>query len=175
MHYFHTLADASGVPVLIYNIPYRTGVNMELPTLRTLARHPNIVAIKDCGGSLQATMQLIVDGDIQVLTGEDVQIFNNLCLGGAGGIMASAHLRTDLFMRMLADAREGRLVEARAMFYHLLPLMQAVFEEPNPAPVKAVLASIYPMQATLRAPMMTATGEMQDKILQAYVRLQDLK
>ncbi|MDP1978774.1 4-hydroxy-tetrahydrodipicolinate synthase [Undibacterium sp.] len=175
LHYFHEIADASAIPVLLYNIPYRTGVNMELATIQELARHPNIVAIKDCGGNLQATMQLIMDGDIQVLAGEDHQLFTTLCLGGAGGILASAHLRPDLFLRLQAQIRAGQLEQARAIFYHLLPLMQSLFEEPNPAPLKAALASIHSMQDVLRGPMLSASSAMQEKILQAYARLQDLE
>ncbi|MCH8619665.1 4-hydroxy-tetrahydrodipicolinate synthase [Undibacterium sp. TS12] len=174
LHYFQTIANASAVPVLLYNIPYRTGVNMELPTLRELARHDNIVAIKDCGGNLHATMQLIIDDEIQVLAGEDHQVFSTLCLGGTGAILASAHLRPDLFARMHKLISEGQLDQARSIFYHLLPVMQALFEEPNPAPLKAVLASIYPMQANLRAPMQNASIAMNEKILQAYACLQDV-
>ncbi|MFZ6746854.1 4-hydroxy-tetrahydrodipicolinate synthase [Undibacterium sp. JH2W] len=174
LHYFHEIANASAVPVLLYNIPYRTGVHMELPTLQQLARHPNIVAIKDCGGDQQSTMQLIIDGDIQVLAGEDHQTYSTLCLGGAGAILASAHLRPDLFLRMQAHIKAGQLQQARDICYALLPLMQALFEEPNPAPLKAILASIYAMQATLRAPMQPASPAMQDKVLQAYSRLQGI-
>lgn len=175
LHYFHEIADASTIPVLLYNIPYRTGVNMELSTLQQLAKHPNIVGIKDCGGNLQATMQLIMDGDIQVLTGEDHQLFTTLCLGGAGGILASAHVRPDLFLRLYAHINAGQLEQARTIFYHLLPVMQALFEEPNPAPLKAVLASIHAMQFGLRAPMLPASGAMQEKIFQAYALLQSLE
>ncbi len=175
LHYFHEIAEASTLPVLLYNIPYRTGVNMELPTLQQLAKHPNIVAIKDCGGNLQATMQLIMDGDIQVLAGEDHQLFSTLCLGGAGGILASAHVRPDLFVRMQALIIAGELTQARRIFYHLLPVMQALFEEPNPAPLKTLLSSIHAMQARLRLPMQAASSAMHEKILRAYATLQDLE
>ncbi|MES2039549.1 MAG: 4-hydroxy-tetrahydrodipicolinate synthase [Pseudomonadota bacterium] len=175
LQYFHEIADASAVPVLLYNIPYRTGVNMELPTLQQLARHPNIVAIKDCGGNLQASMQLIMDGDIQVLAGEDHQLFSTLCLGGAGGILASAHLRPDLFLRLQAQINAGQLEQARVIFYHLLPVMQALFEEPNPAPLKAALAASGAMQACLRAPMQTASTETASKLLHAMAQLDHIQ
>ena len=171
LHYFHEIADASVIPALLYNIPYRTGVNMELPTLQQLAKHPNIVAIKDCGGNLQATMQLIMDRDIQVLTGEDHQLFTNLCLGGAGGILASAHIRPDLFLSLHAHINAGQLEQARTIFYHLLPVMQALFEEPNPAPLKAALAASGRIQANLRPPMQTASAETADKLLRAIAKL----
>ncbi|MBI3731506.1 MAG: 4-hydroxy-tetrahydrodipicolinate synthase [Burkholderiales bacterium] len=175
LHYFHEIADSSAVPVLLYNIPYRTGVNMELPTLQQLAKHPNIVAIKDCGGNLQATMQLIMDGDIQVLTGEDHQLFTTLSLGGAGGILAAAHVRPDLFLRLQALLNAGQLEQARVIFYHLLPVMQALFEEPNPAPLKAALAASGAMQACLRAPMQAASAEIASKVLHAMAQLDHIQ
>lgn len=171
LHYFHEIAEASAVPVVLYNIPYRTGVNMELPTLQQLAKHPNIVAIKDCGGNLQTTMQLIMDGDIQVLTGEDHQLFTTLCLGGAGGILASAHLRPDLFARLQALIIAGELAQARIIFYRLLPVMQTLFDEPNPAPLKATLAALGLIQANLRAPMLPASTETTDKLLSKMAQL----
>ncbi|MFZ6681576.1 4-hydroxy-tetrahydrodipicolinate synthase [Undibacterium sp. Tian12W] len=171
LHYFHEIAGASAVPVLLYNIPYRTGVNIELPTLQQLAKHPNIVAIKDCGGNLQTTMQLITDGDIQVLTGEDHQLFINLCLGGAGGILASAHLRSDLFARLQALIIAGELAQARIIFYRLLPVMQALFDEPNPAPLKAALAASGLIRANLRVPMLPASTETTDKLLSKMAQL----
>ncbi|BBB69016.1 4-hydroxy-tetrahydrodipicolinate synthase [Undibacterium sp. YM2] len=171
LHYFHEIAEASAVPVVLYNIPYRTGVNMELPTLQQLAKHPNIVAIKDCGGNLQTTMQLITDGNIQVLTGEDHQLFATLCLGGAGGILASAHLRPDLFMRMQALISTGELAQARRIFYRLLPVMLALFEEPNPAPLKAALAASGLIKANLRPPMLGASAKTKDKLLREIAQL----
>ncbi|MFZ6731535.1 4-hydroxy-tetrahydrodipicolinate synthase [Undibacterium sp. Ji42W] len=175
LHYFHEIAEASAVPVLLYNIPYRTGVNMELPTLQQLAKHPNIVAIKDCGGNLQATMQLIMDGDIQVLTGEDHQLFSTLCVGGAGGILASAHVRPDLFLRLQALIIAGELAQARIIFYRLLPLMQALFDEPNPAPLKAALAASGLIQVNLRAPMQAATSATTEKLLRTMEQLEPIK
>ena len=77
-------ADASTQPVMIYDIPARTGVALTLDTLRTLAHHPNITAIKDCGGDLAKTQALIGDGQLQVLAGDDANIFSTLALGGAG-------------------------------------------------------------------------------------------
>ena len=93
--YFTQLADASTVPVILYNIPQRTGIAMELATLRRLARHPRITAIKDCGGNPDTTMALIADGEIDVMTGEDNLILTTLCLGGTGAISAAAHVHPE--------------------------------------------------------------------------------
>lgn len=171
LDYFNTIANASTVPVVLYNIPYRTGVNMELATLLTLARHPNIVAIKDCGGNLHATMALIADGHLQVLTGEDYQLLSALSIGAAGAILASAHIRADLFVRLYALISDGKLLPAREIFYQLLPMLQTLFEEPNPAPLKAALAELGLIQDGLRAPMHMATPETREKLHQLLLPL----
>ncbi|MFR0690592.1 4-hydroxy-tetrahydrodipicolinate synthase [Enterobacterales bacterium AE_CKDN230030158-1A_HGKHYDSX7] len=138
--FFRTVADAASVPVVLYDIPYRTGVRIERETLRRIVRHPNIVAIKDCGGDPETTLALIAEGQVSVLAGEDLQIFSNLCLGGAGAISASAHVRADLYVRMCQQMEEGDVISARQTFYRLLPWMQVAFAEPNPAAIKGALA-----------------------------------
>jgi len=94
LHWFETIAGASEVPVVIYDIPYRTGATLSLDTLLKLAAHPRIHAIKDCGGDARKTQALVADGRLQVLAGEDAQVFTTASLGGAGAIAASAHLKT---------------------------------------------------------------------------------
>jgi 4-hydroxy-tetrahydrodipicolinate synthase len=168
VEYFHRLADAASVPLILYNIPYRTGISLHLDTIRTLARHPRIVAIKDCGGDALVTMQLIRDGQLAVLAGEDVHMFSTLCLGGAGAIAASAHVRPDLFVKMFACVREGRVEEARRIFYRLLPVIELLFDEPNPAPVKALLAQAGWMGPELRVPMQEASAMLSQKLAAAY-------
>ena len=154
--HFTALADASDKPVVLYDIPYRTGVRLELDTLLTLAAHPRIEAVKDCAGSLDTTLALIRDGRLQVLTGEDINIFNTLCLGGSGAIAASAHLRPERFVALYRALSAGRLDEGRRIFHELAPLIQALFAEPNPAPVKALLAAQGLIRDELRMPMTRA-------------------
>jgi len=168
IEHFSQLADLSSKPLVIYDIPYRTGVNLELATLLTLAAHPQIQAIKDCGGSLAKTVALIADGRLQVLAGEDLNIFNNLCLGGSGAISASAHVRPDLFVALADAVAAQQLDQARAIFYQLAPLIQVLNAEPNPAPIKALLANQGWIQNELRSPMTVATPALQSR-LQEYV------
>jgi len=162
--YFVRLADASSVPLILYNIPYRTGINISLETIRTLAQHERIVAIKDCGGDAAVTMQLIADGKLDVLSGEDHQIFSTLCLGGAGAITAAAHIRPDLYVRLVELVRSERIAEARRLFYQLLPLIQLLFKEPNPAMVKAALATMGCIRDELRPPMQVATAAWREQL-----------
>lgn len=171
IEYFHVLADAAPAPLIIYNIPYRTGVALELDTIRTIARHPRVAAIKDCGGNAALTIDLINDGGLDVLTGEDEQVFTTLCLGGAGAIAASAQIRPDLFVRLLAQVRSQRLEQARETFYALLPMIRLMFREPNPAPVKEALAQMGLMRNELRAPMQSATPELSARIKLELERL----
>lgn len=155
--FFRSVADAARVPVVLYDIPYRTGVRIERETLRRIVRHPNIVAIKDCAGDVETTLALITDGQVQVLTGEDLQIFTNLCLGGAGAISASAHVRADLYVQLYRQMEEGDVTSARRTFHRLLPWIQAAFAEPNPTAVKGALAVQGLIGNELREPMQACT------------------
>lgn len=158
VHWFTALADASDKPLIIYDIPYRTGANISLDTLLTLAAHPNIQAIKDCGGDAGKTQALITDGRLQVLAGEDAQIFSTMALGGVGAIAASAHLCTAQFVEVMRCVQHGDLPRARALWQPLVPMVNAAFAEPNPALIKATLAQQGLIQDGLRLPM-TAGSE----------------
>ncbi|WP_339416018.1 MULTISPECIES: 4-hydroxy-tetrahydrodipicolinate synthase [unclassified Pseudomonas] len=158
--FFHSVADASSVPIILYDIPYRTGATFEQATLLTIVTHPRIVAIKDCGGNLGNTLALLASGEVDVLCGEDVQMFNALCLGATGAIAASAHRRTEEFVALCQQVRDNQLAEARATFFGLLPLINTMFMEPNPAPVKAALALQGLIGSELRAPMQAAGADV---------------
>lgn len=162
--FFRTVADASSVPIVLYDIPYRTGVTFEQTTLLSIVKHPRISAIKDCGGNLANTLALLASGDVNVLCGEDVQIFNALCLGASGAIAASAHLHTEAFVALCQQVRDNQLAEARATFFTLLPLINTMFMEPNPAPVKAGLALQGLIGSELRAPMQAASARVQQAL-----------
>ncbi|MFM0055064.1 4-hydroxy-tetrahydrodipicolinate synthase [Paraburkholderia phytofirmans] len=162
--HFMALADASEKPVVLYDIPYRTGVRLELDTLLTLAAHPRIQAVKDCAGSLDTTLALIRDARFQVLAGEDINIFNTLCLGGSGAIAASAHVRPERFVELYRALAAGRLADGRRIFHALAPLIQALFVEPNPAPVKALLAAQGLIRDELRMPMTRASGALIERL-----------
>lgn len=162
--FFRTVADASIVPIVLYDIPYRTGVTFEQATLLNIVKHPRIAAIKDCGGNLATTLALIASGEVDVLCGEDIQIFNALCLGASGAIAASAHVRTEAFVALCQQVRDNQLAEARATFFTLLPLINTMFMEPNPAPVKAALALQGLIGSELRAPMQAASARVQQAL-----------
>lgn len=162
--WFDAIADASRVPLLVYDIPYRTGATLARDTLLALAAHPRIRAIKDCGGDPDKTRALLADGRLQVLAGEDAQLFATVAEGGAGAIAASAHLRTERFVQLIANLRAGRLEAARALWQPLLPVIEALFAEANPAPLKAALAQDGSMRDELRAPMTRASDALRQRL-----------
>ena len=158
--FFRTVADASSVPLILYDIPYRTGAAFEQATLLNIVAHERIVAIKDCGGNFSNTLALLDSGQVDVLCGEDNQIFNALCLGAKGAIAASAHVHPELFVQLHRQIRDNQLAEGRATFFRLLPLINSLFLEPNPAPVKTALALQGLIGDELRAPMQCSSESM---------------
>ena len=139
--HFTRVAEATNRPVLIYNIPYRTGVNMDNDTLLSLAGVPNIAGVKDSSGNLAQSLDLLRrrPAGFAVLTGDDANFFTTLAHGGDGGILASAHVGTGRFLevyrRMAANDHAG----ARAVWRELELQVALLFREPNPMPIKHCL------------------------------------
>lgn len=159
VRHLQTLADASPVPLVVYDIPARTGATITLDTMLALASHPNIRAVKDCGGDDEKTRALIADGRLAILAGDDARIFGTACAGGAGAIAAAGHLLPAHYARLIDSARAGQLDEARRLHHALTPLSLALFAEPNPSVFKALLARRGLMGGTLRAPHSPASTE----------------
>ena len=156
LSWFQQIADRSRHPLLIYDIPYRTGVELTLETLQTLAHHPNIVGIKDCGGNPAKTQHLLAETGLQVLAGEDHQIFGTVAAGGCGAIAASAHVCTAQFAKVIRLLRAGDMAQARRLWTPLVPVISALFAEPNPASIKSALAQQGWIANSLRLPMQAA-------------------
>jgi len=138
LQHFTALAGATAKPVLVYNIPYRTGVNMTTETLLRLAALDNIVGVKDCCMDANQSFDLIrerPDG-FSVLTGEDALFHSALAQGADGGILATAHAETGAFARMRQSYVAGDTDEALAQWQALADLPRLLFEEPSPAPIK---------------------------------------
>lgn len=166
--HFQALAEASRAPIVLYDIPYRTGVPMTQDTLLTLAAHPNIVGIKDCGGAIDKTQALIADGRLQVLAGEDHLAFHNLCLGGAGAISAVAQVVPQAFMAMYHALRAGRLRESLPWQHRMAGLIQALYAEPNPSVIKHALHMQDLIGPALRPPLLAASDAAQQRMAQAW-------
>lgn len=151
--HFQAISAATDPPIILYNIPARTGVNIEQATIMALSVNPNFVAIKRCGGNLSKMTDIINNTLLRVLCGDDALIFATLCLGGHGAISAAAHIRPDLYVQIFDLVRAGKIEQARAVFNALLPLIRLLFTEPNPGPVKAALALQRRIREELRLPM----------------------
>ncbi|KAF1047876.1 MAG: 4-hydroxy-tetrahydrodipicolinate synthase [Herbaspirillum frisingense] len=170
--HIEAVVEAAGLPVLVYNIPYRTGANVEVETLQQLARDPRVVGIKECGGSNERMLRLVEETPLSVLSGDDSQNFAALCLGAHGVIAASAHVRAEWHVRMQTLIREGRVAEARRIAATLQPLVGDLFAEPSPAPLKALLAGQGWCSPTLRLPFVPASEGLRDRLEQHWSRLQ---
>lgn len=136
--HFSALAASTPHPVLIYNIPYRTGVNLDNETMLRLARHTNIVGVKDCCADLTQSFDLLRDRPpgFSVLTGEDALFYSALTQGADGGILASAHVETARFITIRDLLLDGQQPRALAAWRALADLPRLLFAEPTPAPIK---------------------------------------
>jgi len=170
--YFLDLADRAHCPLIAYNVPYRTGVAMDFATFEHIATHPNIQAVKDCGGSAALTLDLITRTRLQILAGEDGNILTSLCAGGSGAISAAAHIFPQRYTAMYEAVRAERLNQARAIFHQLWPLIQMLFAEPNPAGIKAALAHQGMIRNQLRAPMSAASPELNAQLVALIQQLE---
>lgn len=141
--HFRVVAARSPVPVVVYNIPYRTGRGLGAAALRELAATDNIVGVKQAVGGIDAdTLSVLAHtspGQLAMLGGDDPYLFPLTLMGATGAIAASAHLCTARFVDMIDAGLDGRVADGRAHADALLPLVQALFAEPSPAVLKAVL------------------------------------
>lgn len=166
--HFRAIAGETPLPLILYNVPYRTGVNIDLATVQSLADVPNIVAIKECGGNMHQLMDLIRETRLQVLSGEDHLIFTTLCLGGTGAIAAAAHLHPARHVQVYESFRCGNLTLARELAAQLLPITRALFSEPNPGPIKALLARQGHIAEELRLPMTPVSAGCREVLVREF-------
>ena len=156
--HYERLAQATRHPIMLYNIPSRTGVNLEISTVAKLAATGRFPAIKESTGNIPQLINLIETASIDVLSGDDSLLLVTLLLGGTGGVCASAHVRPDLFVALVRYVKQGRIADAQALSRQLQPLIGLLFSEPNPAPVKAMLAMQGLIGDALRLPMMPVSA-----------------
>ncbi len=165
--HFDALAEGCDKPIVIYNIPYRTGVNLENETLLRLAKHRNIVGLKDCCADATQSFELLRDRpkDFAVLTGEDALYYSALVQGADGGILASGHVMTADFAGIRTRLLEGDQPAALRDWQRLSPIPRLLFSEPSPAAVKYWLwRSGLIASPEVRLPMTPATEALAQKI-----------
>ena len=164
--HFSTIADTVDIPMVVYNIKGRTGVNIETPTLMRLAGHPNIVAVKEASGDLGQMMDVLnaKPKDFVVLSGDDNLAVPLTLMGGAGVISVASNIIPRYMCDMIGAARKGNVEKARTMHYELLPLFKAMFLETNPIPVKECLAQMGLMEAVWRLPLCPPSDTTAEKL-----------
>ena len=152
---FTTIADASTKPLVLYNVPSRTGVDIAPGTYAALADHPMIGAIKEASGNLSKVAEIahLVGEKLDIYSGNDDQILPILSLGGSGVISVLSNPMPKATSRMCHAFFEGNIEEARKLQLDLLPLTNALFSEVNPIPVKAAMAAMGFCEDYLRLPL----------------------
>lgn len=169
--HFSRLSRESPLPLIVYNVPYRTGRSIGHQTLRRLARMPGVVGVKQAVGGIDAdTVALLADPpeDFAVLAGDDLFASAALALGAAGGILASAHVDTRLFADLVSAWRAGDAEVARPLGHRTALVAAALFAEPNPAVIKAVLHAQGRIPSpTVRLPLLEASPAATEPALAA--------
>lgn len=172
--HYKAVAEAVKMPIVLYNVPGRTAVNILPPTVARLAEIKNIVAIKEATGDMKQVSEVIrlCGNRITVLSGDDFTTLPLMALGGKGVISVSANVAPKLVSQMCAFWEKGRFDEARKIHYRLEPLNASMFIETNPIPVKTALALMGKIKEEFRLPLCEMAPANREKLKKV---LKDLK
>lgn len=165
--HFKAISEATDLNILIYNIPYRTGINLENDTLYKLAQLKNVVGMKDCSGDIKQTTEFLLNkpDNFSVLTGEDALFYTTLALGGDGGIMASASLRTKEFIEVFNLVKKNDLKAALTKWKELYKFIPMLFSQPNPTPLKYCMNKLGLIDSDeVRLPLVGITDDLKLKL-----------
>jgi 4-hydroxy-tetrahydrodipicolinate synthase len=170
--YFIRLADESPLPILLYEIPYRTRIAIAPAMIHELSRHPRIIGMKACNTDMYHFLQVVagVDPSFAVLSGEDTLFPLHVAAGARGGIVVTANLLPRAWRRIFDVAIEGRTAEAIALHRQLIPLMNLAFAETNPGPMKSVLDVIGIEAPAVLAPLVSPAAEVQARLRAEVIR-----
>lgn len=165
--HYKAVADASDLPLMVYNVPGRTGMNLDPETMSRLADHPNITALKEASSSLAQMMQMFAQvGDrIAIYSGNDDQVFPLLALGGSGVVSVTSNLLPEEMRTITHTFFEGDHRASRDQQLALLPLISELFAQVSPIPVKAAMASRGMLENQLRLPLLPLTDEQSVPLL----------
>ena len=158
---YNTIADAVDKPIILYNVPSRTGVGIEPSTYLALAEHPNIVGIKEANGNISKIVETarLVGDKLDIYSGNDDQVVPILSMGGSGVISVLSNVMPAQTHEMCARFFDGDLTGAARLQMYYLPLINALFSEVNPIPVKAAMAAMGWCENYLRLPLTTMEEE----------------
>jgi 4-hydroxy-tetrahydrodipicolinate synthase len=169
--HFVSIAESAKLPLIIYNIPGRSGKNIENETMLRLAEHEYIVGVKEASGNLSQVMDLVMrkPDDFSVLSGDDNLGYPIIALGGHGIISVASNLVAGRMAKLVASALAGDMAKARDLHYELLPLFKALFVETNPIPVKYGMSRIGRTKEVYRLPM-CSPAEASKKVVDGVLR-----
>jgi 4-hydroxy-tetrahydrodipicolinate synthase len=168
LRHIELLCAAVDVPVVLYNIPARSGVELSAKsTLKALSTCPNVAAVKDATGKLNYSQQVLsqAEGRVSLLSGDDLLTLPLLAVGARGVISVASNLYPRAVVDVVNAGLAGDYTTARRAHYRLLPVYKALFEEPNPAPVKAALASKGLINEAVRPPIVSISDECRVRLL----------
>ncbi|HVH28056.1 MAG TPA: 4-hydroxy-tetrahydrodipicolinate synthase [Vicinamibacterales bacterium] len=167
--HYRTIAESTPLPVVVYNVPSRTGVNVEVSTLVRLSAIPNIIGVKEASGNMQQMCEVCraVPPDFIVLSGDDAMALPLMAVGGRGVISVVSNEAPAEMVRMIEAAERNDFPAARELHHRLLPLMLVNFVESNPGPVKAAMAAMNLIEEAYRLPIVGPRPESREKILKA--------
>ena len=169
--HFEFLARNVDIPIVLYNVPGRTGVSLAPSTVARLARISNIVAIKEASGNLDQADQILELCDITVLSGEDSLTVPMMAIGAKGVISVTANVVPHLMRDMVHSALEGDWDQARQLHRELYPLSKVLFIETNPIPVKTALGMMGKIRPEFRLPLCEMSKENQNKLADALKKV----
>ena len=171
--HFKAIAETDDIPVIVYNVPGRTGGNIEAKTILRLAEIPNIVAVKEASGNLGQIMDIIRDepSEFRVLSGDDALALAIVAVGGDGVVSVVSNETPGMMSAMIDAALEGHVEKARELHYKLLPLMNVNFIESNPIPAKAALAMMGLIEENYRLPLVRIAPANREKVAKVVEEL----
>ena len=169
--HYESLANATKLPIVIYNVPGRTGVNIKPETVAKLAKIENIVGIKEASGNVDQASEIMRLTDLDVLSGEDSLNFPLMAMGAVGVISVVANVVPDLVAKLADAAMKGDMEEGRRLHKLLFPLSKALFAETNPCPVKAAMAMLGKCENVLRLPLVPVRNETEELVRKALADL----
>ncbi|PGY09625.1 4-hydroxy-tetrahydrodipicolinate synthase [Bacillus sp. AFS031507] len=174
--HFKAIAESTPLPIMLYNIPGRSVVNLSVETIVRLSQIPNIVALKEASGNLDAMAEIIsqAPSDFTLYSGDDGLALPVLAIGGAGVVSVASHVIGNEIQEMINHFKNGNVQNAASAHRRLLPIMKALFAAPNPAPVKAALNMNGVNVGGLRLPLLPLTTEEQ-RALQGVLPASNVK
>lgn len=161
--HFKAISEATDLGIILYNIPYRTGRNIENETIYKLAELKNIIGIKDACGNISQSTELLLNkpDNFSVLTGEDAFFYTTLTLGGDGGVLASAHINTEDFVSIYNYIKNNDHQNALILWNKLYKIIPLLFKEPNPTPLKYCLQKLGLITSDeVRLPLLSITDDL---------------